>query len=131
MKSQWIEHKGQKIFHIDVSNFEMDAEGVRAELEAAVSVVVKEAKGSVLLLADLRGTTMGSDVTGAMRANAPKMKPYFRKAALVVQVSKMRKVILDTLTLIIGFMPKRFDDFEKAKDWLASAAPQSDSSSKS
>ncbi len=118
MRSKWITHKGTRILYIDISNLKQDIESLQAELKVAASILEQETLNSVLVLADIRNTTISKETTAALKNNAPRMVPFIRKNALVVQATGFRKVILDSIGRFVGRAPMWFDDIEKAKNWL-------------
>ena len=122
MRSQWIEHKGEKLLLIDVANLTHNYDALRAELESLVLLLQKQPRNSVLAVADLRGTHLNNNALLALMGNAPMAAPYFRKSALVIEPNHARRIILDTLGQFVGHLPKRFETLEEAKDWLVSDA---------
>lgn len=117
MRSNWIEHKGKKIFYQDFSGQFDNSAAVRAELEAVRKVVVSEPKDSVLVLSDFRDTAVGSDLLASMNAASNATKDRVHKTA-VLGVSGMKRKLGDLLTTLTGQPLKYFDDIEEAKDWL-------------
>ena len=122
MRSQWIEHKGEKLLLIDVANLTHDYDALRAELESLVLLLQKQPRTSVLAVADLRGTHLNNNALLALMGNAPMAAPYFRKSALVIELNHARRIVLDTIGQFVGHLPKRFETLEEAKDWLVSSA---------
>lgn len=119
MPVTWIEHKTKKLLLIDVSNLANDANLLGAELETLVALVQHEPKNSILALADLRKTHLNNAALLALMSNAPFAAPHFRKSAMVIESSNTRRIILDSLSQFIGHLPKRFENPEEAKEWLA------------
>lgn len=118
MSVNWIEHKGQKILFIDAANLANEHDSLLADLETLTSMLQKEAKNSVLALADLRNTHLSNTTIVGMMSQAPRAAPYFCKSALVIEENNARRIVLDSFSLIIGRLPKRFADLESAKEWL-------------
>lgn len=117
MRSNWIEHKGKKIFYQDFSRQFYNAAAVKAELEEVQKVVIAQPKDSVLVLSDFRDTSVGSDLLASMNAASNATKEYVHKTA-VLGVTGMKRKLADLLTALTGQPLKYFDDVEAAKDWL-------------
>jgi len=117
MRSQWIEHKGKRIFYQDFSQNFYNSEAVKAELNEVQKVVIASPLNSVLVLSDLRDTTIAGDLLSAMNAASRATKVYVRKTA-VLGVTGMKLQLADLLTKLTGQPLKYFDDMEAAKNWL-------------
>ena len=117
MRSQWIEHNGKKIFYQDFSKFFYNSAAVKAELSEVQAVVKSQPKDSVLILTDLRDTSIGSDLLPAMNAASAATKTYVRKTA-VLGVTGAKRKLADLLSSLTGQPLKYFDDIEAAKKWL-------------
>lgn len=117
MRSDWIEHKGKKIFYQDFSKNFYDSAAVRAELAEVQKVVRSQPLNSTLVLSDFRDTNVGSDLLSAMNAASAVTKAHVRKTA-VLGVTGMKRRLADLLTAITGQPLKYFDDMEAAKNWL-------------
>lgn len=118
MKTQWISHKGKRILLADYSNFGMNIEGAKAEMQAAISLAKHEPPNSVLTLTDVRGTKGSPEMLNLMKDTATKIAPHARKRA-VVGVSGIQRTFVDFINKISGTKTfTLFDDLEKAKDWL-------------
>ena len=117
MRSNWIEHKGNKIFYQDFSKHFYNSAAVKAELTEVQKVVLAEPLNSVLVLTDMRDTNIGSDLLPAMNAASSATKNYVRKTA-VLGVAGMKRKLADLLTALTGQPLKYFDDIDSAKDWL-------------
>ncbi len=118
MRSEWIEHKGKKIFYQNFSKNFYNSAVVKAELAEVQKVVMSQPLGSTLVLSDFRDTNVGSDLLSAMNAASSATKAYVRKTA-VLGVTGMKRRLADLLTAITGQPLKYFDDIESARDWLA------------
>ncbi len=117
MRSNWIEHKGKKIFYQDFSRQFYNSAAVKVELEEVQKVVTAQPKGSVLVLSDFRDTSVGSDLLSSMNAASSATKDYVHKTA-VLGVTGMKRKLADLLTALTGQQLKYFDDMEAAKNWL-------------
>jgi hypothetical protein len=118
MRSDWIEHKGKKIFYQDFSKNFYNSAAVKAELAEVQKVVQAQPLNSALVLSDFRDTNVGSDLLSDMNAASAATKNYVHKTA-VLGVSGVKRKLADLLIAITGQPLKYFDDVEAAKDWLA------------
>lgn len=118
MRSNWIEHKGKKIFFQDFSKHFYNSAAVKAELREVQSVVMSQPLNSVRVLSDFRDTNVGSDLLSAMNSASAATKAHVNKTA-VLGVSGMKRKLADLLTALTGQPLKYFDNIEAAKDWLA------------
>lgn len=117
MRSQWIEYNGKKIFYQDFSKLFYNSAAVKAELDEVQKFVLAEPKNSVLVLADMRDTNVGSDLLPVMNAASAATKEHVRKTAVLGVVGIKRK-LADLLTALTGQPLKYFDDMETARKWL-------------
>lgn len=117
MRSEWIEHKGKKIFYQNFSKNFYNSAVVKAELAEVQNVVTSQPLDSVLVLSDFRDTNVGSDLLSAMNAASNATKAHVHKTA-VLGVTGMKRKLADLLTAITGQPLKYFDSMEAAKDWL-------------
>lgn len=118
MRSQWIEHKGKRIFYQDFSQNFYNSAAVKAELDEVQKIVIAAPPNSVLVLSDLRDTSIGNDLLPAMNAASRATKTHVRKTA-VLGVTGVKRQLADLLTKLTGQPLKYFDDMEAAKNWLA------------
>ncbi len=117
MRSEWIEHKGKKIFYQDFSKNFYNAAAVKTELEEVQKIVRAQPPHSALVLSDFRDTNVGSELLSEMNAASAATKAYIRKTA-VLGVTGMKRKLADLLIAITGQPLKYFDDVESAKNWL-------------
>ena len=117
MRSQWIDHKGTKIFYQDFSKNFYNSAAVKAELMEVQKVVTAGPMDSLLVLSDFRDTNVGSELLSAMNVASSATKAYVHKTA-VLGVTGMKRTLADLLTALTGQQLKYFDDIEAAKDWL-------------
>lgn len=117
MRSQWIEFKGKKIFYQDFSKLFYNSAAVKAELLEVQEIVKSQPKDSVLVLTDLRDTTVGSDLIPAMNKSSTETKDHVHKTA-VLGVTGVKRKLADLLTALTGQQLKYFDDIDAAKLWL-------------
>ena len=119
MKSKWITHAGKSIFHIDLSDFWTDADALRTELDEASAITCQQPEDSLLVLTDVRGTVLSSEVLNIGKESSAKTTKHVRKTA-VLGISGFRKVLLDAVSRFSGQSFAVFEDAEEAKDWLVS-----------
>ncbi len=118
MRSEWIEHKGKKIFYQNFSKNFYNSAAVRQELAEVQKVVISQPLNSALVLSDFRDTNVGSDLLSQMNAASAATKAYVHKTA-VLGVTGVKRKLADLLIAITGQPLKYFDDIELAKNWLA------------
>jgi len=112
----FIQHKGKQILHIDMS--ECKAEETLSVIKQARGIIGKQAGKSVLTLTDSTNTRFNEEVTDALKEYVNHNKPFV-KAAAVVGVTGLRKILYNTAMLFSGREIVAFDDRQKALDWLA------------
>jgi hypothetical protein len=117
MRSEWIEHNGKKIFYQDFSKLFFNAAAVKVELKEVQEIVKAQPKNSMLVLADMRDTNIGSELLPSMNEASASTKAYVRKTA-VLGVTGMKRKLADLLISLTGQQLKYFDDIELAKKWL-------------
>ena len=117
MRSNWIEHKGKKIFYQNFSNNFYNSAAVKAELAEVQKIVMAQPLDAVLVLSDFRDTNVGNDLISSMNNASAATKAYVRKTA-VLGVTGVKRKLADLLTALTGQPLKYFDDIESAKNWL-------------
>ena len=117
MRSNWIEHKGKKIFYQDFSQNFFNFAAVKEELDEVQKIVIDTPLNSVLVLSDFRDTTIAGDLLSAMNAASRATKAHVRKTA-VLGVTGVKRQLGDLLTKLTGQPLKYFDNIEAAKNWL-------------
>jgi len=118
MRSKWIEHKGKRIVLADYSGFGADLTGLKAEVEHASDLTMKEPLDSVLSLVDVTGTSGTPEIVDYIKTAAVATKPYVRKMA-VVGIQGYRKILLRAVIAFSGQAIHPCDTIEQAKEWLA------------
>ncbi len=117
MKSQWITHQGKRIFFCDYRD--LDADSFKQEVAEAGKIICQEPEDSVLVLADVSGTTASPETVDALKKGSAQIKKHAHKSAAVgVGYSGARKVLFDLAVKFSGQDVVLFEDIEKAKDWL-------------
>jgi len=117
MKSQWLTHHGKRIFLVDLSNFKLDEEGLKAEAASATAVVCKEPEKSMLMLVNLKDTLISPHVSSLLKENIDQANKYGRKGA-IMGLTGTRKIMFEIFSRLTKAENASFDDMEKAKDWL-------------
>ena len=117
MRSQWLDHKGKRIFYQDFSKLFFNSAALKNELAEVQEIVKAQPLNSVRVLTDLRDTNIGSDALPAMNAASAATKDHVYKTA-VLGVTGMKRKLADLLTALTGQPLKYFDDIEVAKNWL-------------
>lgn len=93
-------------------------EEIYAAMDEAKRLIAKEPPGSVLTVTDVTGGHFDSKMAEAFKAFTAHNKPYV-KAAAVVGVTGMLKVLYMAVTKFSGRQIQMFDNLGAAKDWLA------------
>jgi hypothetical protein len=120
MKSQWIEHQGQRIFYADYSGFGDDTQALRQEVEQAVDLLAREPEKSVCVLSNFEETNSSMSNLNTVRQTIQRANSAVIKRALL-GVSGGRRIFLTTFSNVFGDTKvKAFDTREQALDWLVS-----------
>ncbi len=119
MKSRWISYKGEEIFYVDFSNFVLNRDLFKAELEAVSITVVGQPVATILGLVDIRNTVLSMAMTVIIKGYARRMGRHIRKAAVIVdKVTVSKRNILSAIARVGGREVVLFDNVEAAKEWL-------------
>jgi hypothetical protein len=114
---KYIEHKGKKILHIDMSNC-MEDEAM-AVMEESKKMIRSQPEKSVLTLTDVTHTRYNAAVVTAFQEYAKGNKPHVRAAA-ILGINAIKKIIFNKVMEFAEREIIAFDDANKAKDWLSS-----------
>lgn len=119
---QWIEHKGERIIFCDYTNIQDEEEFVRAIAEMEEEVL-KEAPGTfILMLIDVTGSLVTSQVTQRARevAAAARAKGIPSSPTAIVGISRpaQRAVVMALQFLRPDLC--MVESVAAAKDWLVS-----------
>jgi len=117
MQSEWITHKGKRIFCSNLSGFHTDVEALGAEIDAAGAAICQQPENSVLVLVDVQSSVGSTEAVQLLKDSALRTKKYVRKTA-TIGVSGFRKVLLNAINRFSGRNVTVFDDLDAAKDWL-------------
>lgn len=118
MRSEWIYHKGKRIFFANLTN--LIVEDLRTEINASDELILREPKNSVLYLADVTGTLGSPAVIDIFSKSASRTKDYVRHTA-VIGVSGVRRKLVDIVIKLTGTQIMVFESLEEAKDGLVKA----------
>jgi len=114
----WVNHKGKKILHSNHARFGKDAKSVIESIKIAVQLVKNSGEKDILLLEDLRNIFIVPEIFNAFKYGGKEMEPYTKKTA-AIGLTGHRKIFLTILNRITSLLPKHFNTFEEAIDWLA------------
>ncbi len=117
MQSEWITHKGKRIFYSNLSGFLTDTAALDEELKGAGDAICQQPENSVLVLVDVRDTVGAAEVVQLLKNSSLRTKKHVRKTA-TVGIAGFRKVLLDAINRFSGRNVTLFDDPDAAKDWL-------------
>ena len=113
--STWLNTRNTRIYCVDLSSFDGNPEGAAAEMRATREAIEGLGPHSLLVSVDLHGTGLNVEIEGFLHGCAGPA----RKMALL-GVPALRRVWYRLTGLAAWPRQARFfDDFEKAKDWLA------------
>lgn len=120
---QWIQHKGQRLFQVDVRSIDRDEQLETAQ--AFAELLSKEPDGSVRVLVLAGDFDFHADVVSKVKAYLLQVQPKVKRSALV-GVDGILRIAFDgffTLARFLGMTMnedrgRHFDKEEEAKDWL-------------
>jgi hypothetical protein len=114
-RAKFIEHKGIKIFLIDFSNCPIE------EALDVIKVAQPQIRGnpekSVLTMTYTDGGKFDSELISSLKEFTQGNEPYV-KAAAVVGIKGLQKIVLDSVSFFSDREFATFDDMEKAKEYL-------------
>jgi hypothetical protein len=84
VQSRWIEHRGARILYVDFSSLGEDIDALKAEIESVSMVMERQPDGSVLGLADVRGTVLSREVAAQLKETASRVGRCTKKTAVVL-----------------------------------------------
>jgi dihydroxyacetone kinase DhaKLM complex PTS-EIIA-like component DhaM len=112
----FIEHKGKRILFLDFSDCYIE-EALKV-VDEAKQMIRGQPSNSLLTLTDVTGARFNTELTNAMKELASHNKPFV-KAAAIVGITGMKKIIYDAVMRFSKRKISTFDDIGSAKDWLA------------
>jgi hypothetical protein len=115
--SEWITYKGHDILFTDYK-------GLRGheivEMLHTANMIILEAKGSVLGLADFTGTYATDEIVAYLQCEETKQAARNLRKNAVVGVTGIKRLFLNLYNKVTGGGAKSFDDLESAKEYLIS-----------
>ncbi len=119
----WIEHKGRSILFEDMSGLR-DSADICAVSDASTALICKEPESSVLLFTDVTDAHYNPYVVNRLKENTKLTTPHM-KAYVVVGITGLMRVVLQSLVMFIGQDMKMWNTIEEAKEWLFQQVNQS------
>ena len=113
---QFRRHNGSQILHIDLSKARPDAS--LEAIDQARQLIALQPPQSVLTLTDVSDIIFNRQSTEALKQLSIHNKPYVKAAALV-GVEGLKKIIYQAIVTATGRKFRLFDDVEAASEWLA------------
>jgi hypothetical protein len=118
MKSHWTEYKGKRVFIAEYSHFGDDAVALRTELEEAIGYLSQLPEDSVLVIANVEGTSGTVANANVFKELLPLSAHAAHKRA-VIGITGMKRFFLNALTSIAGRGSiTTFDTMQQALDWV-------------
>lgn len=117
MKSRWRRHNDVAFLHLDYANFKADLGALREEVVTADAEILREPKGTVLALIDLRDTVASGAVVQMFKESSAITTPYIRRHALI-GVTGIKRYLADKVAKLAGKPMRLFSTEEDAIEWL-------------
>ena len=114
-RARVIEHKGIRIVYLDFSNCPI--EEAHDVITAAKPLIRSQPEKSVYTLTYTDGGKFDSEIIGALKEFTKGNEPYV-KAAAVVGITGLQKIVLDAVAFFSNREFATFDDIEEAKEYL-------------
>ena len=111
----FVRHKNKEILQIDFSKCKY--EEFLVEVEKTKGIVSEQAPKSILTLTLVNDFNFNKEITRSMKELAAHNHPFI-KAAAVVGVTGLKKIIFDAIQRVTGREFRFFNDIESAKEWL-------------
>lgn len=112
---KFIKHREKEILLLDFSNSGTDE--VLKIIEDAKRVISTMPENSLLTLTDVTNARFNEEVGDGMKQFSAHNKPYV-KAAAVVGITGLKKIIFGAVMAFSRRNLESFDDMEQAKRWL-------------
>ena len=126
MKSRWRRHDGVAYFHLDYAGFKADIAALRAEVKLADAEMMREPKGTVLVLIDLTDTVASGAVVQMFKESSVVTTPYIARHALI-GITGVKRFLADKVARLSNKPMRIFKSEEAALAWLTSGrAPDGD-----
>ena len=116
-RAKYITYEDVEIFFIDFSSCPIE-EALKV-IQAAEPQIRSKPEKSVLTLTYTDGGKFDSRVIGSLKEFTKGNEPYV-KAAAVVGIKGLQKIVLDAVSLFSNREFATFDDMDAAKEYLAS-----------
>lgn len=113
---KFITHQEKEILFLDFSNSQ--AHEVLKIIEDAKRVIRAKPRNSLLTLTDVTNARFDETVGNGMKEFTAHNRPYV-KAAAVVGITGLKKIIFGAVMAFSKRNIESFDDPEQAKHWLA------------
>ncbi|MHB8883249.1 MAG: hypothetical protein ACYC69_17290 [Thermodesulfovibrionales bacterium] len=113
---EFVGHRGRQILFLDFSNCSVPE--ILRTIKEAKAVISEQPEQSLLTLSDVTDAAFNETVRIAMKEFTLHNKPYV-KAAAVVGVTGLKRIIFDGVLLFSKRKMSAFDGLDPAKDWLA------------
>ncbi|MDD4907894.1 MAG: hypothetical protein PHJ00_02415 [Candidatus Omnitrophica bacterium] len=113
-KVEFVHYKEKEILLIDFSGTPDD---ILPTIEAAKEVISKQPPNSLLTLTDVTDSKFNNDVREHLKTFVVHNKPHV-KAAAVVGVTGLKKVLYTVVVQFSGRNLPAFDTLDEAKEWL-------------
>ena len=117
-RARFIEHKGVRIFYIDFSH--CPVEEAMDVINDAKPLIRNEPEKSVLTLTYTDGGKFDSEIIATLKEFTRGNEPFV-KAAAVVGIKGLQKIVLDAVSFFSNREFATFDDMEKAKEAVITA----------
>lgn len=113
----FVEHRGQKILHLDFSNCKSDE--VLVVIDRAKAVIAAQPPKSLFVMSDFTGAGFNTQVVDALKGFVNHNKPFV-VASAVVGVTGLKQIVFNTVTKFSGRRLHAFNSLDEAKGWLSS-----------
>jgi hypothetical protein len=118
--ARFIEHQGRRVLFIDFSGIRDRSTAFHA-IDEVQALVATQPEGSLLTLTAVGGSVFDPEIVQALKALAVHNRPFV-KAAAVVGLSGLQRVVYAAVMLCSGRDVPAFRDIAEAKDWLVAHA---------
>ena len=115
-RSSFITHKGKQIFVLDCRD--ISPKEMHALIDECARVVRQQPEGSVLTCTIAGGTTFDTETVTKLKELTKGNAPHV-KAAAVVGMTGLYKVVLSAVSMFSSRRFHMFDTVDEAKDFLA------------
>lgn len=117
MNTRFVDYRGTPILYIDLANVKTEQDAFE-RISESKQIIASQPTGSLLTLTDSRDSLFSRDVIDALRQYTDHNKPFVKAAALV-GVSGLQKLVLSAVAKFSGRTFKIFTNPDDAMAWLA------------